>query len=357
LILHYTFSYYEIGIEYTGFKGTELGEQICQLYTIDIVDNLMCAMKCTYITSCLGYSSSDHCSICVYSPKCKTTNFSSFDHIYFKSLKPAPGYLLAETDKELLEGFSEYESCITCLTDSGNFCKVEMINMTEFRHVSAGKLGVWAIDALNKVYYQRYDSTWILIQEDVIKIKQIDVGIEVWGISTSGTIYVRDGITRNNPIGTAWKIVDGWLLHVTITSKNNVWGVNDYFEIYYRNGSSLYTPGNGWKNIGGYLMQISAGPSGVWGVNKYFDIYYKPNTYGDEVDSELTLSNWIRINGGLFYLSVGDNIVWGLNTYGYLYYRKGISCTNPIGTEWVNILSKSWARKIEVYKNHIWLFK
>jgi hypothetical protein len=360
VLLHYSLSYYPDGLEYTRFRGTDVEKQSCQLFTVNNMHDLMCAMKCNYISSCVGFTANQNCTLCIYSPKCKTTNFSRFDHFYFKSQKPAPGFLLADIDKELMDGFLEYEPCTECPLQGGNYCKEEIINITEFIHVSAGPLGVWAIDELNHVYYQRYDSSWMLIPEDVIKMKQLDVGRNIWAVDTESYIYIRDGISSNYPTGSSWKRIDNHLIHVTSTLNYNVWGISPMYDVFYRtNASSLNPTGSHWIKAVGWLSQISAKSAGVWALNNKFEVFYQQNTYGDPVDSTLYVVNKYIFfpDIKLIYVSVGDGIVWGLNPNGDMIYRKGITSNVPIGTGWVYYLYNSGARKIEVYKNHIWLVK
>jgi hypothetical protein len=266
---------------------------------------------------------------------------------------------LAEIDNKIMDGFVEYEPCTECPLERGKFCKEEIINMTQFIHVSAGPLGVWAIDGLNNVYYQTYDSSWMLIPENIIKIKQLDVGSGVWAINTADEIYVREGINSGNSTGTSWKRVYGWLMHVTSNVNYHTWGVDSKYKVFYRLGASSSNPtGDTWTGNYGWIMHICAKSSGVWGLNGINTVWYKQNTYGYQVDSTLLIDNWLQVGSvQLTYLSVGEDIVWGLNSNGDMIYRKGITSNVPIGTEWVSLSYNTGGRKIEVYKNHIWVVK
>ncbi|MDX1693193.1 MAG: tectonin domain-containing protein [Ketobacteraceae bacterium] len=126
------------------------------------------------------------------------------------------------------------------------------------------------------------------------RLKQIDVGSEVWGVNGN------DDIFRWN--GGGWTHIPGKLKHVSVGANGEVWGVNANDYIYRYNRSS-----NNWTQIPGRLKQIDVG-SEIWGVNANDDIF------------RWNGSGWTHIPGKLQHVSVGARgEVWGVNSGHYIY--------------------------------------
>ena len=89
--------------------------------------------------------------------------------------------------------------------------------------------------------------------------------------------------------------MDGILKHVSVSPKGYVWGVNADDDTFVRQGITKETPGGtGWKLIDGKLKQISVGKSGVWGVNAQNQIFYRTGTYDDNGSEG---SGWQHVSG------------------------------------------------------------
>lgn len=100
--------------------------------------------------------------------------------------------------------------------------QVESPNGISFKQISAGKMGVWALDATGCLAVRREITTtfpegshWQLLPnvpsdpphtEGTVGFKAISVGDEVWAISNSGFICKRCGITKDQPAGTGWNL-------------------------------------------------------------------------------------------------------------------------------------------------------
>lgn len=166
------------------------------------------------------------------------------------------------------------------------------------------------------------------------KLKQISVGdFGIWGVNSSNEIWFRNGISKENSIGTDWNRIDGLLKQIAVGCYG-VWGVNSYDEIWFRNGISKLKPmGDSWNRIDGLLKFISNGPCGVWGVNSYDQIWFR-----DGVSNEKPMgTGWTRVDGLLKQIAVGANGVWGVNSHDEIWFRNGILSENPKGTSWTRI--------------------
>ncbi|KAG4070974.1 hypothetical protein HA402_001411 [Bradysia odoriphaga] len=91
-----------------------------------------------------------------------------------------------------------------------------------FKQISAGKMGVWALDATGSLAVRREitatfpeGSHWQMLAnvpsdpphtEGTVGFKAISVGDEVWAISNSGFVCERCGITKDQPAGTGWNL-------------------------------------------------------------------------------------------------------------------------------------------------------
>ena len=53
-----------------------------------------------------------------------------------------------------------------------------------------------------------------------------------------------------------------------------------------------------------------------------------------------TRNSWKHIGGKLKHVSVGSSGVWGVNSGDNIYYRKGVTLSNPAGTQWTHIGGK-----------------
>ena len=65
--------------------------------------------------------------------------------------------------------------------------------------------------------------------------------------------------------------------------------------------------------------------SSVWAVSKNMEVYYVEGR-------KLTL-----VPQKMVHVSAGEAGVWGVASNGKAYFRKGVTSSNPIGTEWVKV--------------------
>jgi len=176
----------------------------------------------------------------------------------------------------------------------------------------------------------------------------------VWGTNRSDNIYIRNGTTAANTLGSGWTQVpaSGFKL-TTIGDGNQVWALGNNDKIFLRVGTSDTNPdGDSWKEIPGRLNWLSVGTLGqVWGVNNEDSIYRMP---GISRDRPQGTEAWHKLDGKLNQISCHGKQVWGVNDNKKIYYRVGVSRSNPNGTTWQEVDGSGV--KVEVASDgRIWL--
>ena len=168
------------------------------------------------------------------------------------------------------------------------------------RHVTSGGAGVWSIDNQGDVFYRiesvrRAGNKWSKVGG--VKLKQIDSGPYgvVYGVSTNGTVFCRDGIEPGTPTGKVW-----------MKLKN--------------------TP---------KLSNVSCGALGCWGVNMSGYVWYR---HGVSIQN-CSGTKWSLVSGRLRQIEVGaDGNVCGVDHQDRMYHRIGVKSTNVLGTAWMVML-------------------
>jgi len=207
-------------------------------------------------------------------------------------------------------------------------------------NVEEGNFGVWGVNSKKQVY--RLNDAGNGWERHIGLLKQVSVGgSQVWGIDIADRILTK---TSNAP-SALWRRINGALVHVSVSDKDNVWGVNANGYIYRRTQNS-------WQRIDDKqlkrLKQISVGQSGVWGVDPLKNIYYRKGTYGD-IDT--AGSGWVKIMGKLAWISSGYDKVCGV-IGGKIWCRKHVSSNNPQGTVWGRL--KGQLVQIDCGNRNLW---
>jgi hypothetical protein len=92
----------------------------------------------------------------------------------------------------------------------------------------------------------------------------------MWGVSKSGVIYFRQGMSRRRPWGYKWKKISGRLTQIEAGKFGQVYGVNKNGYVYARTGVTQRRPwGRGWKRIKSKQMwsHVSIGVGVVYGLD------------------------------------------------------------------------------------------
>jgi hypothetical protein len=82
-------------------------------------------------------------------------------------------------------------------------------------------------------------------------IKYVSIGqYGMWGVSKSGQIYFRQGMTRSRPAGYKWKKIPGRLNQIEAGKYGQAYGLTKTGYMYVRTGVTQRRPwGQGWKRI------------------------------------------------------------------------------------------------------------
>jgi len=232
---------------------------------------------------------------------------------------------------------------------------------TKIRCVSVGGAGVWAVKQDYTVSYM--DGTghgsagigtgWTNV---MAKMRQVSVGSQVvWGVNTADEVFVRIGLTSEEPKGKEWTKIDGSMKTISVGPNGVCWAVDKNDTVWRRLGAKDSNPiGTKWQSVTGRLGHITVGMCGVWGISPKNEVMYRDQTFG--LTGEGEGSSWTRVDGYMVYLSSGDNCVWGVSANGELWYRAGIDQANPMGFNWFKMrtgLDKNIEWKMAAGRSHL----
>lgn len=168
---------------------------------------------------------------------------------------------------------------------------------------------VWALDTHGAVHFRKnvtrvcpQGDEWITVECEK-KIEWLDVSPhgEVWLCDEDGAVLMREGVTVQNPLGVAWVMLKDQSRRIIKLSAGSllVWAVSDSGDIFTRKHShgevgDLSDP---WTLIPGLLLSVSVSPNNlhVWGVNENYQILYREGVS----ETNLWGSNWSKIDVSL----------------------------------------------------------
>ncbi len=223
-------------------------------------------------------------------------------------------------------------------------------------------------------------SPWLAIPTPK-DLAQIDGGISesLWGIDTSENVYIY---FNNN-----WDLVDGRMSHVT--SGESVFGISSNGDVWYRQGVLLENPkGFGWQQINmiqpirridsgrkgiavalAYdgsvyqlevndngptsvswmllqskasdpLIEVSCGSYACWFVSVNSDVYIAKDINTEIPQSIKSFDSVLQRVSGVRMKKVvagfGES-VWGITPFGEVYKRTGINALSPEGSSWQKV--------------------
>lgn len=149
-----------------------------------------------------------------------------------------------------------------------NLSTAQFQSSNKLRYVSLGPELAWACDQHGQIYFRSGDNgpptllapAWIAVDELDISFKEIHVSssLAVWALDNNGCVYVRQGVTRQLPIGTGWNLVNGVEATQLAVSGNAIWALTNDGSIFRRSGISQQNHfGNKWCLIPGSFRYIS----------------------------------------------------------------------------------------------------
>ncbi|XP_023329325.1 tectonin beta-propeller repeat-containing protein 1 [Eurytemora carolleeae] len=213
---------------------------------------------------------------------------------------------------------------------------------SKIKCISAGGAGVWAVKQDYTVMYNEGTghgadgpgSAWTSVMG---KMRQISVGSQVvWGVNTADEVFVRVGLSADEPRGKEWTKIDGNMKTVSVGPNGVCWAVDKKDTVWRRLGAKDSNPiGTKWQSVTGRLSHISVGGSGVWGISPKNEVMYRDQTYGLPGDGEG--SGWTKVDGMLVSVCSSNDGVWGVSANGELWFRAGLDQGNPMGFNWFKV--------------------
>jgi hypothetical protein len=140
--------------------------------------------------------------------------------------------------------------------------------------------------------------------------------------------------------GTGYTTINGSLKQVSASGKDYIWGVNESDTIWTCKKPCTNPPN--WVNVGGRLSQVDADDTEVWGVNAN-DYIYKKNVNNS--------NGWKNIPGRLINVTAsGKDYIWGANRNNNVY-----KCKKPCNGEWK--LDEGVLKQVSGSSDKIWGIK
>ncbi|XP_045618254.2 tectonin beta-propeller repeat-containing protein isoform X1 [Procambarus clarkii] len=183
-----------------------------------------------------------------------------------------------------------------------------------------------------------------------------DGTIPVWGVSVTGEVVIRQGVTESKHEGEKWVLVPAECPMCSVCAGVDgcgVWAVSKDGRAHLRLGITKKTPqGTDWVNIdspGQPLVEVSAGAGTVWGLDRDGSLYRRTNVLPLFPEG----TSWEWVCGNIASFSVGaDGSLWAvLDSYvtekgtvqGVIARRLGISPSCPLGTSWEYTVGTGWS--------------
>merc|ERR1712223_907109 len=191
--------------------------------------------------------------------------------------------------------------------------------------VAAGIGGVWALTRDGSVMMREgavlggSASGWTT---GLGKMKSLSIGTEtVWGLNHVDEVFVRIGVSANDPKGKEWTKVDGTMSQISVGPTGVCWAVDKGDAVWRRLGAKTTNAlGTKWQSVTGKLRQVSVGESGVWGITPSNEVMYGDGTFGLPGEAGGS-GSWSKVDGMMVWIAVGLDIVWGVSANGDLWYR------------------------------------
>eukprot|EP00090_Calanus_glacialis_P016034 TRINITY_DN25151_c0_g1_i1.p1 TRINITY_DN25151_c0_g1~~TRINITY_DN25151_c0_g1_i1.p1 ORF type:complete len:1282 (+),score=279.61 TRINITY_DN25151_c0_g1_i1:471-4316(+) len=175
----------------------------------------------------------------------------------------------------------------------------------------------------------------------------------MWLLTVKGSIYIRAGLSTNQPVGTSWvklslgQLAGHRLLSISLGT-DQAWAVDDEGGVYMRLGSLLPPPAHAspaWLPVdqaldgqsriseGAQLVQVVCSNQGdmVWARDSNHGVYVREAVY-----PELPVgTGWFPVTGlSVVSLAISRSTVWALSTSGQVFRRRGVSSTDWAGEAW-----------------------
>ncbi|KAM5132198.1 fish-egg lectin-like [Mantella aurantiaca] len=132
---------------------------------------------------------------------------------------------------------------VFCLRQSCTLSNSSVVTFTpldgSMKYYSCGTTGCWGVNRSKNIYYRSnvkptacQGSHWIQVAGS-LEMLEVNANGSVFGVSSAGDVYKREGITKHSPVGTSWSLQDfcGTFKHVTY-DEGFLWLLNEQGDIY-----------------------------------------------------------------------------------------------------------------------------
>ncbi|XP_046351309.2 tectonin beta-propeller repeat-containing protein 1-like [Haliotis rufescens] len=170
----------------------------------------------------------------------------------------------------------------------------------------------------------------------------------VWGVTHTGQVYVRQGVTNDCPEGKEWRPIstdNHGLINISVGPTGLVWGVTWDGQCLVRLGVNRdHVYGTCWTLVtypdeSTRVMQIALGLNTLWALSREGKVWYRKGIQGTQLltgTAAATGSTWVEMVGEMAHIAVTpSNQVFavGLNEY-EVYFRSGVTSSDFGGKTW-----------------------
>eukprot|EP00939_MAST-03C_sp_MAST-3C-sp1_P002638 g2638.t1 len=156
-------------------------------------------------------------------------------------------------------------------------------------------------------------------------------GLAVWAIDGEGRVYVRKGISFENPLGTDWQKVDGRLSTISVSPTMSVVGLNKSGKIFFRSGIQKDNiAGDSWEKISGGASGIAFAECAMWAWNLRGDVFFREGLSRGHPSGK----KWVKCDGSVSMISAGSGVAFAIGKNDGLMRRKGITDSDRKGICW-----------------------
>ncbi|XP_071510705.1 tectonin beta-propeller repeat-containing protein 2-like isoform X1 [Diadema antillarum] len=176
--------------------------------------------------------------------------------------------------------------------------KWKRLNLAQFgnknmAHFTLGSDAVWAVDSMGGIHFRlgvvlpKYDAlplAWVPVDG-----RPVGYGVYfthvfcsptsniVWAIDNKKTVYARQGVSKNLPVGLGWEPVEGTQANQLCISTDSVWALCPNGELACRFGiSSENATGDYWKKIPGNFRYITVSQNDeLWTIDNESRLFHR----------------------------------------------------------------------------------
>jgi hypothetical protein len=182
---------------------------------------------------------------------------------------------------------------------------------------------VFATGAGGSVYMDKDFTGFVDLGGDAASLTTPSAGLDAAGNPEVYAIRYDNTVEVNHLDGNGWVDLGGYAMQISATADNAVFAIGGSKAVYVNSGS-------GWVDLGGYAQQISAGVDGTSGHTEVFAIGGDNAAHVDENEKGwVDLGGYVTELGATTYstlYAMGENIGWiyANNDFGGFFYLGSV---------------------------------